>query len=111
MNWMFIRPDTPVRFDKGEPYCHIFPVNCGALERLEPELEVLSADAELKRQQDAWTASRARFNIDLKQPGSEAQSDKWHKLYYRGLAPDGAPAAAEAHRPRLRLRPFKAPRG
>ena len=47
MNWMFTRPDTPVRFEKGEPYCHIFPVSCGALEGLEPKLEVLSADPEL----------------------------------------------------------------
>ena len=28
MNWMFTRPGTPVRFEKGEPYCHIF--QCGA---------------------------------------------------------------------------------
>jgi len=48
-------------------------------------------------------------NIDLNRPGSEAQSDKWQKLYYRGLAPDSAPAAAEIHRTRLRLKPFKAP--
>lgn len=68
---------------------------------------MLSADPELKRQHDAWTASRARFNIDLNRPGSEAQSDKWQKLYYRGLAPDSAPA--EIHRTRLRLKPFKAP--
>jgi Family of unknown function (DUF6065) len=105
MNWMFTRPGTPVRFEKGEPYCHIFPVRCGEIEDIEPELEVLSA-----RQHDTWTASRERFNVDLKQPGSVAQSDKWQKLYYRGLSPDGAPAAAETHRTRLRLQPFKAPR-
>ena len=46
MNWIFTRPDTPVRFEKGEPYCHIFPMSCGALEGLEPKLEVLSADPE-----------------------------------------------------------------
>ena len=57
-----------------------------------------------------WTASRERFNVDLKQPGSEAQSDKWQKLYSRGLAPDGTQAATESHRTRLRLQPFKAPR-
>ena len=107
MNWMFTRPDTPVRFEKGEPYCHIFPVSCGALEGIEPRLEMLSADPELKRQHDVWTASRARFNIDLKQPGSDAQADKWQKLYYRGLVPDGKPNLAEAHRTRLRLKPFK----
>jgi hypothetical protein len=107
MNWIFTRPDTPVRFEKGEPYCHIFPVNCGALEELEPKLEMLAADAELKRRHEAWTASRARFNVDLKLPGSEAQADKWQKLYYRGLGPDAVPAAAETHRTRLRLKPFK----
>ena len=110
MNWMFTRPGTPVRFEKGEPYCHIFPVRCGEIEDIEPELEVLSAYPELKRQHDAWTASRERFNVDLKQPGSDAQSDKWQKLYYRGLSPDGTQAATESHRTRLRLQPFKAPR-
>jgi hypothetical protein len=79
-------------------------VRCGEIEDIEPELEVLSADPDLKRQHDTWTASRERFNVDLK------QSDKWQKLYYRGLSPDGAPAAAETHRTRLRLQPFKAPR-
>ena len=63
MNWMFTRPGTPVRFEKGEPYCHIFPVRCGEIEDIEPELEVLSADPELMRQHDAWTASRERFNV------------------------------------------------
>lgn len=52
MNWMFTRPGTPVRFEKGEPYCHIFPVRCGEIEDIEPELEVLSADPDLKRQHD-----------------------------------------------------------
>ena len=94
---MFTRPGTPVRFEKGEPYCHIFPVRCGEIEDIEPELEVLSA-----RQHDTWTASRERFNVDLKQPGSVAQSDKWQKLYYPGLSPQCAgcggdpPHAAEA---------------
>ena len=35
----FTRPDTPVRFEKGEPYCYIFPVSCGALEGLESNLK------------------------------------------------------------------------
>jgi hypothetical protein len=72
-------------------------VRCGEIEDIEPELEVLSAYPELKRQHDAWTASRERFNVDLKQPGSDAQSDKWQKLYYRGLSPDGTQAATESH--------------
>ena len=90
MNWIFTRPDTPVRFEKGEPYCYIFPVSCGALEGLESNLKC----SQPTRGSSASTMRgrrSARFNIDLKQPGSDAQSDKWQKLYYRGLAPDGAP--------------------
>jgi Family of unknown function (DUF6065) len=26
MNWLFTRANTKVRFERGEPYCHIFPV-------------------------------------------------------------------------------------
>ena len=44
------------------------------------QLEVISADPGLKRQHMRGRRS-ARFNIDLKQPGSDAQSDKWQKLY------------------------------
>jgi Family of unknown function (DUF6065) len=39
MNWIITRPDTPVRFEKGEPYCHIFPVSCGALRGSSPNLK------------------------------------------------------------------------
>ena len=111
MNWIFTRPGVAVRFDKGEPYCHIFPVRCGAMESIAPELKLLSDDPELKRQHEAWTASRASFNTDLKRPGSGAQAEKWQKLYYRGLDPGGNPTEAEGHRTRLRLRPFKPPSG
>jgi Family of unknown function (DUF6065) len=106
MNWLFTRPRTPVRFEKGEPYCHIFPVRRGELEAIEPELLPLSANAELQRQHEAWVKSRLRFNLDLKQPGSPAQADKWQKLYYHGLDPEGGHKAAEGHRTRLRLGPF-----
>lgn len=68
-------------------------------------------DPELKRQHDAWTASRASFNTDLKKPGSDAQSEKWQNLYYRGLDPEGRATAKESHRTRLRLKPFKPPSG
>ena len=106
MNWIFSRPGIAVRFDKGEPYCHILPLRLAEIESIEPELVLLSENAELKRQHDAWTASRARFNTDLKQTGSGAQAEKWQKLYYRGLDPEVSQAPAEGHRTRLRLKPF-----
>src|SRR5262245_48536330 len=65
MNWIFTRPGTQVRFEQGEPFCHIFPVKRGELEMLEPELRLLSQEPELKQQLDSWTNSRSQFNADL----------------------------------------------
>ena len=85
MNWMFTRPGVPVRFEKGEPFCHLMPVRRGELETVEPELRLLSENPELKREHEAWTANRSKFNADLRQPGSAAQAEKWQKLYHRGV--------------------------
>ena len=109
MNWQFTRPQTPVRFEKGEPFCHIMPVRRGEIELVEPELRSLSDNPELKRQHDTWVADRKRFNIDLRQPGSEAQAEKWQKLYHRGVMPDGEAAGTADHRTRLKVRPFRKP--
>ena len=37
MNWKFTRPKTAVRFNKGEPFCHITLAKRGALEEVRPE--------------------------------------------------------------------------
>ena len=34
MNWKFTRPQVPVRFEQGEPFCFLFPVKRGALQRM-----------------------------------------------------------------------------
>jgi len=106
MNWIFTRPNLPVRFEKGEAFCHVFPVERDKLATIEPELKMLSADPELEQQFRAWNESRRQFNADLRQTGSAAQADRWQKLYYRGLRPDGEKAAVDNHATRLRLRPF-----
>lgn len=108
MNWIFTQPEVDVRFEKGEPFCHIFPVQRGLLTAVEPEIKPISADPELQRQYQAWNQSREKFNSELKQPGSEAQAQRWQKMYYQGLSPDGVPAV-EDHITRLRLKPFKSP--
>ena len=33
MNWLFTRPNTSVRFEKSEPFCHIFPMGRNARAR------------------------------------------------------------------------------
>jgi hypothetical protein len=105
MNWIFTRPNHEVRFERGEPFCHIFPVKRGELATVQPEIKALSSEPELERQFKLWNESRTQFNAELQRPGSEAQAERWQKLYYRGLSPDGE-TAAEDHITRLRLKPF-----
>ena len=104
MNWIFTRPGS-VRFDAGEPFCHIFPFRRGELETVEPELRQISQAPELKQEYEAWKESRLTFNADLKQPGSQARAERWQKMYYRGVDMAGQPGADD-HRTRLRLKPF-----
>ena len=107
MNWLFTRTDTPVRFEKGEPFCHIFPMGRGALEDVEPELRDIEQDEPgALANHKLWSESRNTFNADLKTPGSAARSKKWQKDYYRGFQPDGK-EGPDDHRTKLRLKPFR----
>jgi hypothetical protein len=106
MNWIFTHPGVTVRFEQGEPYCHIFPIKRDEIETFAPELRDMSEDAELAAQYESWKARRAQFNEDLKAPGSEAQALRWQKHYYRGVDVHGRDAPVEDHRTRLRLKPF-----
>lgn len=108
MNWLFTRPGLLARFEPGEPFCHIFPIKLAEVEAIEPEKRPLSSHPELARQYQNWKDSRSQFNKDLNQPGSDAWSQRWQKQYYRGLAPNGDTLADEAHRTRIRLKPFQA---
>lgn len=107
MNWIFTQPEVDVYFDKGEPFCHIFPVQRGLLTSVEPEIRQIASEPELHQQYQAWNQSREKFNADLKQPGSEAQAQRWQKLYQQGLSPGGTTAVVDDHATRLRLQPFK----
>ena len=106
MNWQFTRPGQRVHFEVDEPFCHLFPVRRGELENLQPAVRNLSENPELEREHKLWSESRNNFNASLADPASKAAQDQWQKAYFRGKAPSGAPAA-EGHRSRLRLRPFK----
>lgn len=107
MNWVFTRPNVLLRFEKNEPICHIFPVRRGEIEALTPEVRPLSDDPVLKAEYEAWSASRNTFNADLKTPGSAAQAEKWQKVYLRGQTETGQVEAADDHRTRLRVKPFR----
>lgn len=97
MNWAITRPFHPVRFHKGEPFAHIFPVNIAALEQVEPVFQPIDTDPELRDAYMAWQDSRNAFNKALEDPGSEARQQKWQKAYFRGLGPDACPVQGHDH--------------
>lgn len=109
MNWLFTQPEIEVRFEKGEPFCSLFPVRRGEIEAIEPEIRPMSSDPALSEQFEAWRQGRLRFNEDLTEPQSAAHRQKWQKSYHRGLNPDGTPGTLGQHRTRVRLRPFRDP--
>lgn len=106
MNWKFTRAKTAIRFAKGEPFCHIFPVRRGALEEIRPEMVFISVNAELEATHAEWSAARKKFNEDLKVEGSEARAVKWQKHYQRGTDFRDNPGPP-SHRTKSNLRPFK----
>ena len=85
MNWMFTRPGTAVRFEKDEPYCHIFPVRRGELEAFAPQVASAlrrSGAAERARGLDERAASvqRATCSRRIRQ----AREEGWQRSYFRG---------------------------
>ncbi len=106
MNWIFTRPNTPVRFEADEPIAHFFPTRRGQLERTEPEVRDLYEDDDRRKQNDLWRESRTGFLKGLSEKEAAAVAEKWQKAYYRGLRPDGKDGAKD-HTIKLRLEEFK----
>lgn len=107
MNWKFTRTFTPVRFEKGEPFCHFFPVKRGEVESFSPRLRPLRENPALSEAHRQWRENRAGFIEGLQKPGSPEAEEKWQRRYYRGLEPMGDKAAIADHRTRLRPKPFE----
>ena len=107
MNWRFTRPGQTVRFEQGEPFCFLFPVQRGALETFAPRTRPLSDDPELEERFMAWSRSRDAFHQKMKTAGDVAPADKWQKHYYRGEDSAGARISSR-HQTKLRLKPFDA---
>ena len=106
MNWKFTRKRTPVAFEREEPFCMIFPVPRGLIEVVKPEFRAIESDPELHDAYRGWAESRRAFNQGLRVPGSEAQTEKWQKDYFKGSGRFGS-GPPEDHRTKLRPRPFK----
>lgn len=109
MNWLFTQPEIEVEFEAGEPFCHIFPIRRGEIERFEPKIKPISADPELEARYRAWSESRGRFNDEFRKRDSEARAAGWQKHYHHGADPDFTERAPRDHRTRLTLADFERP--
>lgn len=105
MNWRFTRRNHWVRFTRGEPVCFIFPVQRGALERMDPKTVALGSNPELQADFHAWSRSRDQFQAEVAADPHRPPADKWQKRYYRGVSMR-SDKPVPGHKARLRLKPF-----
>jgi len=105
MNWKFTRPGRPARFDAGEPFCQLYPIQTHALDTVKPEIRDLeSDDPETHRRYREWSQSRNAFNRDLKIDGTEAQKQGWQREYFQGKADKDV--KVKTHKTKVRPHPF-----
>jgi hypothetical protein len=110
MNWRFTRAGEWIRFEENEPIAFFFPVERGGTERFKPRIERLEDAPELRGAFEKWSASRNAFQKWVIEANPATPSEKWQKLYFRGLDADGKPGPAD-HQSKLRLPPFAFPDG
>jgi hypothetical protein len=101
MNWHFTRPGK-VAWEKGEPFCMVFPVAQGALEAVQPEIRDVEQNPELKAELGAWTARRDDFMKKFNAGDAETLKQAWQRYYFLGkLASTGN--TVPVHTNKLRL--------
>jgi hypothetical protein len=105
MNWRFTRANHTVRFEENEPIAFLMPVERGAIEGFTARIAPIDDDPELKAAFQKWSASRDAFHEEMRLRPPTAPADKWQKLYYRGVDPDGT-AQIDDHQTKLRVCPF-----
>lgn len=105
MNWRLTRPNNRVRFEADDVICHIFPVLRDTIEATEPIFLPIESDPDLQAAFETWSRSRDEFQLEVVRNPPSKPSDKWQKLYYRGVQPDGS-RGIEDHRSKLRPKEF-----
>jgi hypothetical protein len=71
---------------------------------VQPIVKTLDSDPDLKRQYEAWGASRTNFLDKLADKDAEAVKHGWQRDYFRGRTPEGH-LAPDSHVNRRRLKP------
>ena len=105
MNWRFTRPGKWIRFEEDEPICFFFPVQRQAILEFSPVVRPMADEPGLTERFEQWSRSRDSFRRWVERTRPAAPADKWQKLYYRGVDPDGSPGPGD-HQSKLRLPQF-----
>ena len=90
----------------GARFCFFFPVERALFETIEPRIRPLDEAPELRDAFLSWSESRNAFQKWVAETSPAAPADRWQKLYYRGLCPDGEPGA-EDHVSKVRVPAFR----
>lgn len=102
MNWQLTAAGV-YRWERGEPYCMLFPVPANTLENVEPEIRDLKSNPQLQEQCFAWREKRFELMQDLQDTDPGAISDRWQRYYFLGRMPDTG-ESVDHHVSRLRLK-------
>jgi hypothetical protein len=105
MNWKLTRPGCTLRFERGEPFCFLFPIQRGVLESFEPEMRDPAEEPCLRHAYEC--ARNWRHFMDGVQllKGTSPEEHRFQKWYLQGRLPNGA-GEVEGHQKHLSLRPF-----
>lgn len=102
MNWKITRRGVPIRFEKGEPICMVFPIARGEIERFAPEIRRISNDPDLEVQFNEWKQSRDDF---IRRIRSSISMRDWQRHYYLGKTVQGK--VFQSHQVNLKIRKFR----
>jgi Family of unknown function (DUF6065) len=111
MNWRFTRPDAPVRFEPGEPFCQVVPQGRGELECYEPERRSIREEPELYERMKSWADDRRQNDVRawiMEQTNTPGFEPDWDMRYRGGRYVTGDNAPPD-HQIRRSLKPFAAP--
>ena len=87
MNWKLLRPDVPVRFNKGDAVCMLQPFALDLLERFDCSFESYEAlPADVRNGFEDFVHRRSAASALAPQGRYETQRD-----YFAGRYPDGSP--------------------
>lgn len=100
MNWKMTEPGI-VRFQKGEPFCHLIPTRPTVFDDLVPQIRQLEPGSIMADQFREWSEDRGAFMARQAAGDPEARKQQWQRHYFSGRLPDGS-QGPEAHQQKIR---------